>query len=95
MKEVIKPRVRPFATGTNLVAKGMSGKKDKFLLRNYADIESVIFSHEEEWIFRLGEENIQLKAGEDHIVSPKVKHPFYGITDFPFYPKEIKFEFFD
>lgn len=98
MSEVIKPRVRTLAMGTNLVAKEMSGKKDKFLPKHYADVESVIFIHEGECIFILDGEEIILKAGDARIVPPKVKHQFKGITDFKgihFMPKEIKFEFFD
>lgn len=97
-KEVIKPRVRTLATGTNLIAKEMSGRKDKFLPKHSSNIESVIFIHEGECIFILDEEEIILKAGDAHIVPPKVKHQFKGITDFKgihFMPKEINFEFFD
>ncbi|MBS1588949.1 MAG: cupin domain-containing protein [Bacteroidetes bacterium] len=98
MNEVIKPIVRVLASGDNLVAKEMSGKKDKFLPKHSSNMESVIFIHEGECIFILDEKEIFLKAGEAHIVPPGIKHQFKGITDFKgihFMPKEIEFEFFD
>lgn len=97
MKEVIKPRVRELAMGSELVAKEMGGKKDKLLPLHYADVESIIFIHEGECVFILDGKEIELKAGDAHIVPPKVKHQFLGITDFKgihFMPKDIKFKFF-
>ncbi len=97
MEEVIKPKVRTLANGTNLVAKEMAGKKDKLLPKHLANVESIIFIHEGECILRINDEDVVLNAGDAFIVPPNVKHQFKGITDFKgihFMPKEIKFEFF-
>lgn len=98
MKEVIKPRVRTLASGANLIAKGMAGKKDKLLPKHLADVESIIFIHEGECILHINDEDVVLKQADALIVPPKVKHQFKGLTDFNgihFMPKEIKFEFFN
>lgn len=98
MKEVIKPRVRTLASGTNLIAKEMAGKKDKLLPKHLADVESVIFIHEGECVLHINDEDVVLKPGDAFIVPPNVKHQFKGTTDFKgihFMPKDIKFEFFD
>lgn len=97
MEEVIKPRVRTLASGTNLIAKEMAGKKDKLLPKHLADVESIIFIHEGECILHINDEDVVLKQGDAFIVPPSIKHQFKGITDFKgihFMPKEIKFEFF-
>lgn len=97
MEEVIKPRVRTLATGKNLVAKEMGGKKDKLLPKHISNLESIIFIHEGEAILRINDEDIVLKAGDAFIVPPNVMHYFKGITDFKgihFMPRDIKFEFF-
>lgn len=98
MSKVIKPKVRILATGTNLIAKEMSGKKDKLLPKHYANLESIIFIHEGECVLTIGGEDVVLKGGDAFIVPPKVKHQFKGISDFKgihFMPKEIEFDFFD
>lgn len=95
--EVIKPKVRTLATGTELVTKEMAGKKDKLLPKHSSNVESVIFIHEGECILMIGGEDVPLKAGDAYIVPPLIKHQFRGITDFKgihFMPKDIKFEFF-
>lgn len=98
MSNVIKPKVRTLVSGTNLVAKEMSGQKDKLLPKHYADVESIIFIHEGSCILIIQGKDVELNAGDAYIVPPKVKHQFKGITDFKgihFMPKDISFEFFD
>jgi hypothetical protein len=75
----------------------MAGKKDKFLPKNYTDIEYIIFIHESECIFHKNNEDVVLKPSDAYIVPPKVKYQLKGITDFKGFhliTKEIKFDFF-
>lgn len=97
MENVTKPKVKPIATGTNLVAKQMQAEAGALLPQHLADAESILFIHQGECILKMNDEDIVLKQGEGHIIPPDTKHQIKAITDFKglhVMPKSIKFQYF-
>lgn len=98
MEKITKPKVRPIALGSELVAKQMQAKAGDLLPKHLADVESLLFIHEGECILHIKGEDVQLKTGEGYVIPAKEKHQIRVVSDFKglhFMPKDIKFEFFD
>ncbi|SHF43758.1 AraC-like ligand binding domain-containing protein [Salegentibacter echinorum] len=97
MKKVTPPKVSVLATGKNLTAKQMQGKRGDLMPKHLADLESIVFVHEGECLFHMNGKETHLKPGDSLVVPPQVKHQIEVVSDFKgvhFMPKEIEFEFF-
>lgn len=98
MEKVTKPTVSTLATGSVLVAKQMQAKAGELLPEHLASLESILFVHEGECIFKINGSEQVLKPGDSVIVPPEVKHQIKAVTDLKavhFMPNEIKFKFFN
>lgn len=98
MKKITKPKVRPIAMGTELVAKQMQSKAGDILPKHLANVESILFIHEGECILHIKGEEVPLKAGEGYVIPENEKHQIEVTANFKglhVMPKDIRFEFFE
>lgn len=97
MTKVTKPRVKVLATGNELITKQMAANAGELLPKHLADVESMLFVHEGECIFKMNGEDHSLKPGDAIVVPARTKHQIQAKTDFKaihFMSKDIEFEFF-
>ena len=97
MSKVTKPNVKVLASGHELITKQMAANAGELLPKHLADVESMLFVHEGECIFKMKGEDHSLKPGDAIVVPAQTKHQIQAKTDFKavhFMPKAIKFEFF-
>lgn len=98
MTKVTKPRVRPIATGTEMVAKQMEARAGDLLPEHSSNLESILFIHEGECVLTIGGEEITLTAGVGRVIPPEMRHQIRVVRDLKglhIMPKSIHFEFFD
>lgn len=98
MEKITKPKVRPIALGSELVAKQMQANAGDLLPKHLANVESILFIHKGACILQIKGEDVNLKEGEGYIIPAQEKHQIRVVSDFKglhFMPKDIKFEFFD
>lgn len=97
MEKITTPKVKTLATGDSLVAKQMQANAGELLPAHLANLESILFIHEGECIFKMNDTEQVLKKGDSIVVPPQVKHQIQARTDFKavhLMPKEIEFKFF-